>query len=170
MRSVQTISRKDLGNYLAGFADGEGSFNVSLRRKNDYRVGWQVVLSFNVSQKDKSVLLLLKEALGCGIIKTRKFDQLHSLDVTSPQDICRKVIPFFKEFSFLSKKSQRNFAIFSKIADKVGKGEHLNKMGLKEILLLRETLNEGKGRTRKYGIEDVIGSKESPETIRQSPA
>ena len=65
--------------YLAGFVDGEGSFNVSLRRKNDYRLGWQVVLSFNVSQKEREILALMKRHFGCGIIKQRK-DGLDNLD------------------------------------------------------------------------------------------
>jgi len=61
MRSVRTISRKglsgnNLGYFLAGFVEGEGSFNVSLRKKTDYKVSWQVVMSFNVSQKDPSIL------------------------------------------------------------------------------------------------------------------
>ena len=38
--------------------------------------------------------------------------------------------------------------------------------GLKKILELREKINEGKGRTRKYGIKDVFPERESPETIR----
>ena len=42
----------ELGFYLVGFVDGEGSFNVSLRQKPDYQIKWQVVLSFNVSQRD----------------------------------------------------------------------------------------------------------------------
>jgi len=28
---------QEKGWYLAGFVDGEGSFNVSLRKRNDYR-------------------------------------------------------------------------------------------------------------------------------------
>ena len=60
-RPAQTISRKvldrnELGFFLAGFVEGEGSFNVSLRKKSDYKVNWQVVLSFNVSQKDPPIL------------------------------------------------------------------------------------------------------------------
>ena len=46
------------------------------------------------------------------------------------------------------------------------KGEHKNSAGLKKILLLREKINEGKGRTRKYGIDDVFPLQESSETTR----
>ena len=101
MRSVRQISRKDLneiqlGYFLAGFVEGEGSFNVSLRQKVDYKVNWQVVLSFNVSQKDPTILKKLQEQLHCGIIKVRKRDGLHSFDITNPKDIIKRVIHIFR--------------------------------------------------------------------------
>ncbi|MBI2066234.1 LAGLIDADG family homing endonuclease [Candidatus Woesebacteria bacterium] len=161
MRSVRTISRKDLkgkdlGYFLAGFVEGEGSFNVSLRRKADYKVSWQAVMSFNVSQKDPTILGVLKKELNCGIIKVRKKDLLYSYDVTNPQDIIQRVIPYFQKFPLLSESKRKNFAIFCKIAQIMDKGGHKNLSGLRKILELRELINEGKGRTRKYGINDVF--------------
>lgn len=160
---------QELGYYLAGFVDGEGSFNVSLRQKPDYQIKWQVVLSFNVSQRDLTNLLTLKEILGCGIIKKRR-DGVHSLDITTPSNVILKVIPFFKRFPFRSEKAKRNFAIFCKIAVLMNLGNHRNISGLKQILVLRETLNIGKGRTRKYSESDVLKTllEESSETIRQA--
>ena len=169
-RPVQIISRKDrLGYYLTGFVDGEGSFNVSLRRKPDYKIGWQVVLCFNVSQRDITMLEKLREILGCGIIKTRKRDGLYMYEVTSTKDIIEKVIPYFSRFNFLSKNKTDNFAIFIKIARLVHKGNHRKESTIKEILSLRENLNLGKGRKRKYSIKDIFSNKsESPETIRRT--
>jgi len=150
------LSSEELGFFLAGFVEGEGSFNVSLRRKADYKVNWQVVLSFNVSQKDPTLLYLLKEQLECGIIKVRRRDNLHSFDSTNPQDLIQKVIPYFQRYPVLSDSKKKNFSIFCKIAQLMDKGEHRNLTGLKKILELREKINEGKGRTRKYGIKDVF--------------
>ncbi len=155
---------RNVGHYLAGFVDGEGSFNVSLRRKNDYKIGWQVVLSFNVSQKDISVLDILKKTLGCGIIKTRKCDGIYSYDVTKPEDIVDKVIPFFDQFDFLSPTKRKNYQLFKEICYLAIK-RPLNNDSLYRIMLVREKLNEGKGRKRKYSIADVF--EESSETIRQ---
>jgi hypothetical protein len=174
MSSVRTISRKDLsreqlGYFLSGFVEGEGSFNISLRRKADYRVNWQVVMSFNVSQKDPTILFLLKDQLQCGIIKVRKFDNLHSFDVTNPQDIIQKVIPYFQKYPVLSDSKRKNFAIFCEIAKLMEKGEHRSFEGLRKILELRETIHEGKGRTRKYSLTDVFPLQESSETTRQLP-
>lgn len=161
MRSVRTISRKGLnedniGYFISGFTEGEGSFNISLRKKPDYKLGWQVVLSFNISQKDVSVLSLVQETLNCGIIKTRKIDNLHSFDVTNADDLTEKVIPFFQKYPLLSESKKRNFSIFCEVSNLVKRGEHRNESGLKKILNLREKINEGKGRTRKYSINDVF--------------
>src|SRR5437016_222180 len=60
-----------IGYYLAGFADGEGSFNVSFRPRGDYRNPWKVSLCFNISQKDKVILALYKQHLGCGTMRQR---------------------------------------------------------------------------------------------------
>ncbi len=174
MSAVRTISRKDLsreelGFFLAGFVEGEGSFNVSLRRKSDYKVGWQVVMSFNVSQKDPTLLFQLKEQLGCGIIKIRKFDNLYSYDATNPKDIIQKVIPYFQKYPVLSDSKKKNFSIFCAVAQLMEKGEHRNLIGLRKILELREIINEGKGRKRKYAITDVFLAQESSETIRRPP-
>src|SRR3989344_6415727 len=160
---------QELGYYLAGFVDGEGSFNVSLRRKPDYQIKWQVVLSFNVSQRDLTNLITLKEILGCGIIKKRT-DGVHSLDVTKPSNVILKVIPFFERFPFRSEKAKTNFAIFCKIAALMNLGNHKHIEGLKEIVSIRETLNVGAGRTRKYNQADVLKTlEESSETIRSGP-
>lgn len=171
MRSVRTISRKgltqdELGHFISGFIEGEGSFNISLRQKADYKIGWQVVMSFNVSQKDPTVLYLLKEQLGCGIIKIRKYDGLYSFDVTNPFDIVSKIIPYFQKYGIFSDSKYRNFIIFCKVANLMEEGKHRTLPGLKKILRLREKINKGKGRTRKYGIKDVFPDEESPETIR----
>src|SRR2546430_972884 len=97
---------QSLGYYLTGFVDGEGSFNVSLRQKPDYHLRWQVVLSFNVSQRDITNLITLKEVLGCGIIKKRR-DGVYSIDITTPSNVILKVIPFFQRFPFRSEKAIR---------------------------------------------------------------
>ncbi len=150
------MSSENLGFFLAGFVEGEGSFNVSLRRKADYKVNWQVVMSFNVSQKDPTLLYLLQRELGCGIIKIRKVDNLYSFDATNPEDIIQKVVPYFQKYPVRSDSKKKNFSLFCEIAKLMENGQHRNLTGLRKILELREKINEGKGRTRKYGITDIF--------------
>lgn len=162
----ERLIKENLGFFLAGFVEGEGSFNISLRKKIDYKVNWQVVLSFNVSQKDPTILKLLQNQLQCGIIKIRKRDGLHSFDVTNPKDIIQKVIPFFRKYPVLSDSKQKNFALFCQAAELMHKGEHKNLIGLRKIVELREQINFGISRTRKYTIIDIFPLQESSETIR----
>lgn len=157
------------GHYLAGFVDGEGSFVVSLRKRDDHTMKWQIVLSFSVAQKDKTVLTLLKRHLGCGKLNQRR-DGIWIYTVINPLAINERIIPFFKRFNFLSSKTKRNFSIFSKIAKLVNNHNHLTPEGLKEIIQLREKLNEGKGRKRKYSFQDYIDSlSKNPQRLYARP-
>jgi len=141
--------------YLAGFVDGEGSFNVSLSKKSDYRSGWQITPSFNVSQRDGTNLFLLKKHLGCGRIKRRQ-DGIWIFVVENPRVIKEKILPFFRKFRLLSSKGKTNFSIFSQIVEMLDEDEHLTTNGLEKIVKLREKLNEGSGRKRKYNLNDII--------------
>ncbi len=140
-----------IGHYLAGFADGEGSFNVSLRRKDDHTLGWQIVATFNVSQRDKTVLTLYKRHLGCGRLQPRK-DGVWYYVVQNPTALHVRVIPFFRQFSFLSETKKRNFSIFRTIVSMMTANEHTSPEGLRRIMEIREKLNEGRGRKRKYEL------------------
>lgn len=144
-----------IGWYLSGFCDGEGSFNASLRMRKDHKLHWQIVLTFNVAQRDISNLLQLQKYLNCGRLQKRR-DGVHYFVVTNYIDLVEKVIPFFERFTLQSEAKKRNFEIFKHIAMIVYSGEHLARDGFMKIVDLRELLNEGKGRTRKYARADVI--------------
>lgn len=145
----------NIGWYLSGFCDGEGSFNVSLRQRPDHKLHWQVVLTFNVAQRDVTNLLLLQKHLQCGRLQKRS-DGVHYFVVTNYIELVEKVFPFFKRFPFQSESKIRNFALFKQIAMIVYSGEHLARGGFMRIVELREQLNEGKGRKRKYEKQDVV--------------
>ena len=63
MLKVKRIPAKT-GWYLAGFADGEGSFNLSFRKRDDDSFPWKISLCFNISQRDPRDLVALQAALG----------------------------------------------------------------------------------------------------------
>ncbi len=157
----------EIGYYLAGFTDGEGSFNISFRPRQDYKIPWKVSLCFNVSQKDKVILALFKHHLGCGTLRGRP-DGVWYYEVNNFNAIREKVIPFFKKFHFLSAKKKRDFAKFCQAVEMIEKGKHLNYEGIKEILELRREMNDGGN--RKYTEMYILQSfQKSSETIRQIP-
>src|SRR3989338_5608132 len=137
---LKTI-KPEQGWYLSGFADGEGSFNVSLRRRPDHTMRWQIVLTFNVSQKEEYILAMFKKILGCGRLQARS-DGIYYYNVSNPRSIMERVMPFFNRFPFWSHRKKKNFAIFKKIARLVHDKQHLNPTGLARIIQLREMLNE----------------------------
>ena len=157
-----------IGYYLAGFADGEGSFNVSYRPRKDYSLQWKISLCFNISQKDKVILALFKRHLKCGTLRGRP-DGVWYYEVNNFRAIVENVIPFFKRFNFLSAKKKRDFAKFKKIATMIQEGKHLLKEGILEIMEVRRDMNEG-GK-RKFSEEEIrkrLFQEESSETIRQA--
>jgi hypothetical protein len=155
-----------IGHYLAGFADGEGSFNFSFRPRSDYQIPWKVSACFNISQKDKVILALFKRHLGCGTLRSRP-DGVWYYEVNNLRAIQENVIPFFKRFGFLSAKKKRDFQIFQRIVSMMEDEDHLTKKGVTDILKLRNEMNDG-GK-RKYADEEILKSFDgSSETIRQT--
>ena len=154
-----------IGNYLAGFADGEGSFNVSFRKREDYKMPWKVSLCFNVSQKDKVILALFKKHLGCGTLRSRP-DGVWYFEVNNFNAITGNVIPFFVQYGFLSAKKKRDFSKFRKVATMIGKGKHLEDEGIRRILEIRREMNDGGVQRRKYSDKEILGELcgKSPET------
>jgi len=157
----------DIGNYIAGFADGEGSFNVSVKKRLDYKESWKLTASFNISQKDRVILAWIKHVLGCGTLRERK-DGIVYYEVTNITSLHDVIIPFFKVYGFRSAYKKHNFRIFSEIVDIMRRGEHSTKEGFQKILELREKINPGIGRKRKYTLLNVITSEESSETTRKT--
>ena len=155
-----------LGNYIAGFTDGEGSFNVSVMKRKDYVGKWKIRASFNISQKDRLILERIQKNFGCGTLRERS-DGVIYYEVTDVASLIKKVIPFFRRFSFLSENKKKNFLIFSEIVKLMANKEHLNENGFRNIIQLREILNEGKGRKRKYNAPELLTEKSS-ETIRKT--
>jgi LAGLIDADG DNA endonuclease family protein len=153
-------------SYISGFVDGEGSFNVALIPRSEYRFGWKIYLTFNVAQKDPTMLNLIRNYFGAGRLEQRR-DGVWNYSVNDIHSLQKLVIPFFEMYSFLSESKQKNFKIFKEIVEVIGAHGHFTKDGLEKVVILREILNEGKGRKRKYSLADYKASRESSETIRR---
>ena len=170
MLDVSQIPQR-IGHYLAGFTDGEGSFNVSFRRRGDYAMPWKVSLCFNVSQRDQVILSVFKEQLQCGTMRSRA-DGVWYYEVNTFTAIVENVIPFFDRFGFVSVKKRRDFAKFKQIAKLIQESRHLSREGIDEILAIRRDMNDGGAMRRKYSDDSIIELfevRESSETARQAP-
>ncbi len=75
--------------------------------------------------------------------------------MTNYTQLIEKIIPFFERFPLQSVLKKKNFEIFKQATNIVNSGRHLTPKGFMEVVELREGLNEGKGRKRKYDKSDV---------------
>src|SRR5918912_3389354 len=136
----------DLGHYIAGFVEGEGSFNVPIIRQHDRGLPWRVTLSFNVSQRGPQMAMLLIDTFAVGRMRGRG-DGVYYFEVTKPDHLEERVFPFFDRFSLRGPKAQ-DLAIFREITKLVQLDRHRCAAGIHEILLLRSPMNRGGKRRR----------------------
>ena len=144
MLKVKNINPR-IGNYLAGFADGEGSFMIVVRKRHDYKSGWKVSLCFNVSQKESYILSQFKKHLKCGTLRGRP-DGVYYYEVNNFNSIWNNVIPFFKNFNFLSQNKKYQFSLFVEAAKLIHTDEHLTQEGLDGLIRIRNKMNRGGNR------------------------
>jgi hypothetical protein len=156
----------DIGYYMAGFTDGEGSFNVSFRPRGDYKMPWKVSLCFNISQRDEVILALFKHHLKCGTMRQRH-DGVWYYEVNNFTAIVEHIIPFFERFGFLSAKKKRDFSKFKQLAELMRQGQHLTRKGIEEVLKIRQTMNDG-GK-RRYSDADILEQFENPQRLHAGP-
>ena len=156
----------NIGHYLAGFTDGEGSFNVSFRPRDDYKAPWKISLCFNISQRDPVILALFKRHLGCGTMRQRH-DGVWYYEVNNLTAIVENVIPFFERFGFLSAKKKRDFSKFRQLAELIRQGRHHRREGVEEIVKIRREMNDG-GK-RRYSDEEILGRLKNPQRPYAGP-
>jgi hypothetical protein len=158
----------DLGHYVAGFVEGEGSFNVPIRRERDRTMPLRVGLSFNVSQIGRELPELLQGVFECGTVRERS-DGVVYYEVTRPKDLVERVFPFFERFELRGPKAT-DLAVFRMITALVQSGDHLSPAGLRGIVELRSPMNRG-GKRRRSDEEIclLLEEWESSEAIRKAP-
>ena len=141
-----------LGHWVAGFVDGEGSFNVPIRRIRDRGLPWRIGLSFNVSQVGSEAPTLLQKTFGTGTVRGRG-DGVFYFEVTRPAELEVRVFPFFERYPLRTPKAG-DLAIFREITRMVQLGRHLSADGIGAILTLRAPMN--RGGKRRHSDEEII--------------
>lgn len=133
-------------NWLAGFVDGEGCFYVNTKKAKAYLTGFQVIMTFSITQHVRDELLFNKfiDYLGCGKIEkvSTRPNEVRFV-VYKFSDILNKIIPFFQNYPLQGIKLQ-DFCDFCKIANIMEKKDHLTLEGLKKIKSLKSGMNTGR--------------------------
>lgn len=151
------INDQQFGAYVSGYVDGEGSFSVSLYRRNRLQIGWEVRPSFSVCQKHKKaeVLGLMLQYFNCGSIRNCITDDVDHYEVRRIDDLLQVIIPHFEHFPLLSAR-QANLQPFKNICLLVKAGQHLKHDGLKKITQLIAQMDVST--RRKHSLEAIAAS------------
>lgn len=153
--------------YIVGFSDGEGSFNISFRKRNDYFIGWKITPVFNISQKEKVPLSYIKKYLKCGTIRQRK-DNVFVFEVTTKSALINQIIPFFEKYPSISnwkKQALKNMKKIILILDSCK--QRPNRDELNQILKLRNDVTGTKPEsTRVFTDNDILTRFDEFEKLR----
>lgn len=95
--------------WVVGFVDGEGCFNLDTHVKTTMRWDIQLQPEFTVVQHERDVQILyaLKELFGCGSVGVNRTDNTSTrmhYRCKSVKDLYEKVIPFFEKHRLKTKK------------------------------------------------------------------
>lgn len=114
--------------WIVGFVDGEGCFNLDVHIKSDMRWGLQMQPEFSVVQNeiDIQILSAFKEYFGCGSIginRQDKYGKRYHYRVKNVKDLQEKILPFFEQHTLKTKKNIE-FKRFRTIVRQMSEGSH----------------------------------------------
>ena len=110
-------------------------------------------ICFNISQKEKSILALIKKHLGCGTINFRK-DNVWVFEVDNRTALINTIIPFFSRYGFLSDKKKKDFNRFKSLIKIIYQGKKSKTLtDIENVLHLYSTVDST--HSRKYTDDDI---------------
>lgn len=129
--------------FITGLVDAEGSFGVGVVKDEGRRLGFLVLVSFELAlnEKDRDIIVAIQEYFGVGNIFFNSSDNTLKFKVSDLDALINVIIPHFKQYYLLTKK-RNDFVLFSNIVE-IMVGGDINLQGLQEIVNLKASLNLG---------------------------
>jgi len=100
------------GEYIAGFVDGEGCFDLQFRRDVRHErvnspayYSWKAQFVIVLRYDEKELLKKIKDTIGCGSIYSSNGNQVR-YSVQDVDNLRNRIVPFFKKFLLFGKKKQ----------------------------------------------------------------
>ena len=150
--------------FVTGFLDAESTFNISIQKDKEYKVGWQVRPKFSISlhSRDLNLLMQLQEFFGgIGSLSKSKNRNSVSFGVSKLSDLINVIIPHFLFYPLLTQKAA-DFILFKRALELMNKKEHLTIEGLSQIINIRISMNWGISEQQKM---ELIKSKFKLEVV-----
>lgn len=123
------------------------SFNISIAKSLNTKIGYRVWLRFQITQhsRDAELFKLLINYFNCGGFYLNKNKEIGDYIVSSFSDISSNIIPFFKKYPILGYK-ELDFSDFSKALNLIENKKHLEESGLNELIKLKHGMNRGRNK------------------------
>ena len=121
---------------------------INVLKDSGFRTGWHVIPVFRIKLhlKDeellKEVQAFFVSPQGIGVGKISRGKDYCEYMITSLRDIVKVIIPHFDNYPLITQKAS-DYLLFKRIIDLMKLKEHLTSEGLKNIVLLKSSLNLG---------------------------
>ena len=163
-RSYSTSSINDVSDnnhdliidphFLTGFADAESSFVLSITKSNNVRSGWVIKPRFQIHlhKKDLFVLEAIQNLLGVGKIYVQGASSVE-YRVFSIKEL-EVVLDHFDKFPLITQK-YGDYFLFKQAYLLLINREHLTPEGLRKIISIKASMNNGLSEPLKEAFPDV---------------
>jgi hypothetical protein len=139
--------------YIAGFIDGEGSFNITISKDPNRSSNYRLICELHITQSAHSIKLLegFRDYFGCGVVKVdNKLTNTMKYQVSSYKDIARLTpFPFLDKHPLLTSK-HLNYQAFKEAINLMVKKEHLTSEGMSKIQMLAGQMNSKRSFAEKF--------------------
>jgi hypothetical protein len=127
--------------WITGFVDGEGCFQVGIRARPEMAPGYQVLPEFTVVQHERDVQVLhaLKAHFGCGVVRRNHGDRM-VYRVRDHRHLLEHIVPFFVKHPLRTKK-HLDFLKFRDVLNLMEEGAHLTEEGIERIRAIVERMS-----------------------------
>ena len=142
--------------FVTGFADAEGSFSVSIYKNAQFKVGWRVLLIFSIGlhEKDQTLLQEIKNYFSVGSINWKHGLTTIQFRVVSIENL-QAIINHFDKYPLITNK-WADYQLFKQTFQIIQRKEHLTLYGLRKIVGIRASMNQGLSLELKRAFPDVV--------------
>jgi len=142
-------------NFVTGLVDAEGSFIISIYINRKLKTGWRVIPIFQIGlhNKDRAFLEQIKSSLGVGQIYKQGKD-MNQLRVFSMNEL-GQIIDHFENYPLITQK-WADYELFKQAVEMINRKEHLTEEGLKKIVAIKASMNNGLSSGFKSAFPSII--------------
>ena len=141
--------------FFTSFTDGECCFNITIYKDNRQKIGWLVILSFQISLHEKDITLLkqIQFQFNVGNI-TKQGSQSVQFRISSVKDLA-VIIEHFNKYPLITQK-WADYELFKQAFYIVKNKEHLTMEGLHNIVAIKASMNTGLSNELKAAFPNVV--------------